>query len=407
MDAAARREVAEGRRSPSARDAYRRKLDTHVLPALGEVRLGEITTALVDGVIQSIKRRVGAPSARSSRSVISGVLGVAARHGAIAANPVRDAENVPSTPRRRPRALSDDKRREWFTMLERDPKAVTADLPDLSVFLLATGARIGEALGLLWSEVDLDTGRVAITGQVMRVAGTGLVKGPTKSKAGQRDLYVPDWCVEMLAARHERGIRREDPVFCTALGGFRDPSNVRRDLRRARAPRGSQARRDLGADLARARRSAGKSRKEVAEDLVWPRTRVELVESGRVRLGPEDVTTLSDLYGVSRAARTKLMLLAEQASEPSDSDALEWITSHSFRKTNATILDNAGLSARQIADQLGHARPSLTMDVYMGRGADNRAAVAALEQAVGTGRPDSKSDGFPDASRARRIAPGS
>ncbi|MDT4947899.1 MAG: hypothetical protein QOJ37_494, partial [Pseudonocardiales bacterium] len=29
--------------------------------------------------------------------------------------------------------------------------------------------------------------------------------------------------------------------------------------------------------------------------------------------------------------------------------------------------DDAVLSARQIADQLGHARPSLTLDVYMGR----------------------------------------
>jgi integrase len=33
---------------------------------------------------------------------------------------------------------------------------------------------------------------------------------------------------------------------------------------------------------------------------------------------------------------------------------LSWITSHSFRKTPATILDDAALSARLVADQLGH-----------------------------------------------------
>ena len=38
-----------------------------------------------------------------------------------------------------------------------------------------------------------------------------------------------------------------------------------------------------------------------------------------------------------------------------------------FRKTVATLLDEAGLTARQIADILGHARPSMTQDVYMGR----------------------------------------
>jgi integrase len=37
-----------------------------------------------------------------------------------------------------------------------------------------------------------------------------------------------------------------------------------------------------------------------------------------------------------------------------------WITSHTFRKTAATILDEAALSARLVADQLGHSRPSMT-----------------------------------------------
>jgi integrase len=155
--------------------------------------------------------------------VISGVLGWAARHGAIVTNPVRDGENVPSSPERRPRALNDDERREWFAILSRDPKAVAADLPDLALLLLATGVRIGEALGLLWSEVDVDVGMVAITGQVIRVTGAGLVRGPTKSAAGQRVLALLSWGVEMQASRRSRGIRPEEPVFCDALGGFRDP----------------------------------------------------------------------------------------------------------------------------------------------------------------------------------------
>ncbi|WP_228501809.1 site-specific integrase [Nocardioides agariphilus] len=39
------------------------------------------------------------------------------------------------------------------------------------------------------------------------------------------------------------------------------------------------------------------------------------------------------------------------------------MTSHAFRKTAATIVDEAALSARLIADQLGHIRPSMTQDV--------------------------------------------
>jgi hypothetical protein len=45
---------------------------------------------------------------------------------------------------------------------------------------------------------------------------------------------------------------------------------------------------------------------------------------------------------------------------------LAWITSHNFRKTTATVLDGGDFTAREIADQLGHARPSMTQDVHMG-----------------------------------------
>lgn len=56
----------------------------------------------------------------------------------------------------------------------------------------------------------------------------------------------------------------------------------------------------------------------------------------------------------------------------------EWVTFKTLRKTLATLLDEAGLTARQIADILGHAHPSMTQDVYMGRGQKSRAGADAL-----------------------------
>jgi integrase len=43
------------------------------------------------------------------------------------------------------------------------------------------------------------------------------------------------------------------------------------------------------------------------------------------------------------------------------------IISHTFRRTVATLMDEAGLSARAAADQLGHAKVSMTQDHYYGR----------------------------------------
>jgi integrase len=59
--------------------------------------------------------------------------------------------------------------------------------------------------------------------------------------------------------------------------------------------------------------------------------------------------------------------------------AFEWVVPHTYRKTVATMLDDGGLSARVVADQLGHARISMTQDVYMGRQAVHPSAAATLE----------------------------
>jgi integrase len=59
---------------------------------------------------------------------------------------------------------------------------------------------------------------------------------------------------------------------------------------------------------------------------------------------------------------------------------LEWVTSHShtFRRTAATLMDEGGLTVREIADQLGHATVSMTQNVYFGRRQATKRAAQAL-----------------------------
>ena len=290
--------ASEGRRSPGTVQTYRGHLDHHVLPAIGSLRLREITTPLLDRFVGEVRDRVGTATARSCRSIVSGVMGLAVRHGAIASNPTRDIERVEGRPKKEPRALTSEERRQWFRSLREDETAVMWDIPDLSLFLMATGLRIGEVLAVLWSEVDLEEGTVEVTSTLIRIKGDGLLRKITKSKAGQRQLLLPIAATEMLRSRWLRGYRFDMPVFPNLDGGFRDPSNTRRELTRAAKRNG-----------------------------------------------------------------------------------FAWVTSHNFRKTTATILDEAGVTARVIADQLGHSRPSMTQDVYLGRKAPGRQAVDALDRA--------------------------
>ncbi|MFD6516531.1 tyrosine recombinase XerC [Rhodococcus sp. NPDC060176] len=57
-------------------------------------------------------------------------------------------------------------------------------------------------------------------------------------------------------------------------------------------------------------------------------------------------------------------------------------TSHTFRKSVATLIDDEGLSARVGADHLGHRNISMTQDKYMTRGRQHSEVADLLDKAV-------------------------
>ena len=67
------------------------------------------------------------------------------------------------------------------------------------------------------------------------------------------------------------------------------------------------------------------------------------------------------------------------------------VSSHSFRKTVATLIDDEGLSARIGADHLGYAKVSMTQDRYMSRGRVHTQVADLLDRTVAddskSGRP--------------------
>lgn len=50
-----------------------------------------------------------------------------------------------------------------------------------------------------------------------------------------------------------------------------------------------------------------------------------------------------------------------------DAAGFPWMTTHTFRRTVATRLHEAGLTDREIANHLGHSRVSMTQDIYLDR----------------------------------------
>jgi integrase len=69
-------------------------------------------------------------------------------------------------------------------------------------------------------------------------------------------------------------------------------------------------------------------------------------------------------------------------AEVRDELGVPGVTTHSFRKTVATLIDDEGLSARIGADHLGHTRISMTQDKYMACGRVHTAVADLLDRTI-------------------------
>ncbi|WP_197677099.1 site-specific integrase [Friedmanniella luteola] len=278
--------------SPGTLHLYRDCLDRQILPAMADLRIRELTTGLVDRHLAVVRRKHGSAMAKTTKSVLSNMCRLACRHDALAHNPCRDVARISAKPRKRPTALTVEEVRRLTLWLSQDPRSVARDLPDLVSFLLATGLRIGEALAVRWSDIDLEAGTVDIHGTVLRLRQGGLIIKPsTKSAAGQRILELPSWAIAMLRQRQLAANPSTDADTFVAFpapvaGGLRDPNNTLQMMR--------ESFRTAGFDGSPA---------TVPQDCGHPDRWCRTVGSSRRRpaRAPEDVTAGRRLHGAQEA----------------------------------------------------------------------------------------------------------
>ena len=94
----------------------------------------------------------------------------------------------------------------------------------LWVLLGTAGLRIGEALGLKWSDVDLALGRLQVRRALQRQRGRGLVFVEPKSYRSRRMVCLCRLAVEALSELRQRS--DGDLVFVNRRGLAQDSSSV-------------------------------------------------------------------------------------------------------------------------------------------------------------------------------------
>lgn len=227
------------KRAPSLAFTHIRNQDNilhnHILPKLGKRKLSSITPrdleAFYAGLTYQASRRpdtVGRPLGDAMRRQIHNMLYAAfkeaVRYGELNQNPAdiakpqytRAAEREPTV-----KAWTLEQSQKFYSIARGDR------FGSIFCFTLATGLRIGEALGLRWENVDLSTGRVHIREALTSVRGQPYRTTP-KTPRSRRTITVSGDALEILREWQARPVldreaqegkyEGSDAVFTTLFG---------------------------------------------------------------------------------------------------------------------------------------------------------------------------------------------
>ncbi|MEX1133363.1 MAG: tyrosine-type recombinase/integrase [Acidimicrobiia bacterium] len=200
--------VVETRVKRTTLHAYRTCVNHHIVPALGGVQLGQLTSQMIVGLYQQLLARghvktgggLAPASVLNVHIVIRKALADAVDAGLIARNPADKAKPP------RPQTQAGELRYWTPAELRRFLELCEGHRLEAAFHLLAmTGARRGEIAGLRWVDVDLDSARITIRQALLAVGREVYVSSP-KSYRG-RTVDLDRGTVEQLVAHRDRQLR--------------------------------------------------------------------------------------------------------------------------------------------------------------------------------------------------------
>lgn len=234
--------VVDGRvGSDNTRANYEQIVRVHLVPVLGKIRLDKLSAEQVDDFLRAkVAEGKGRNHVSRMRSLLANALRFAEARHLVSYNAAA-LSTMPRTeaPVER-QSLSADKARALLAAAQGER------LEALIVVAGSCGLRPGEATGLLWSDLDLNSTppTLTVSGAMKRLVSPGekgyqLVRGdPKRAKNGRRTVALPPRAVTALKAHRSRQAAErlaagglwsdEGLVFCSKDGTPVDPSHLRR-----------------------------------------------------------------------------------------------------------------------------------------------------------------------------------
>ena len=198
-------------------ESYRSTVRLHLRPGVGHHRLDRLQPEHLERLYAALAEKGLSPaSILRAHRVLSRALRVASQRGKVARN-VATLVDPPVV--RRPETalpLSAEEARQVLSTAQAQRNAARWTVA------VAVGLRQSEALGLRWSDVDLDRGTLSVRRGLHRVSGQGLVYEEPKADRSRRTLALPTQLVEAL--REHRAAQLVERV--TAASDWEDADLV-------------------------------------------------------------------------------------------------------------------------------------------------------------------------------------
>ena len=224
-------DVAKQRTRPMTWRGYEHLVRMHILPTLGRVRLAKLTPQHVHSLVAHKTRegRLAPRTVQYMHSVLRAALNQAIRWRMVHYNAAA-LVSAPRGARLEPKVLTPEEARRLLESARGDR------LEALYSVALALGLRQGEALGLKWSDVDLDAGILRVRRAAQRIPHQGTQLVETKTVRSRRTLVMPPVVISALRSHRARqNLERlaagerwidNDLVFASQLGTLADGPNI-------------------------------------------------------------------------------------------------------------------------------------------------------------------------------------
>ncbi len=291
---------------PTTLQEYRIRFQKHIAPYLGEVKVQELTPAMLDKWIRDIQK---AGLAYNTISAVHAFLHNALNYAVypaqlINSNPaayIKVPKNAPKNVVKR-HIITPER---FKALLEKYPFGTPFYIPLL--LLYHTGMRLGEVLGLSWSDIDFSAKKINLYRQIVYHDKKGYFLTTLKTESSKRYVIVDDYLLGELARWHNQQAENEKQFGDNYVYVYREENgHVQRQSKGLPPPFGEKI------------------------SLLCTRN------DGRIIL-----------RGIIVKFLTK-----------------EGLNAHSFRHTHATQLIENGAAPKGVAGRLGHSNAQITQNLY-------------------------------------------